>query len=235
MRVTERPIHGAALGTQEGNWGEEMEHFATEKWIDFVNQAVDANEQQLMERHLQQGCKRCKKTVSLWQRVRQSAASETNYQPPEDVVRLAKAAFAGAGLAGRRKGADSRIKLLFDSFLQPAFEGARSVGNGTRQMLYRADPFQIDIHVEATPGRNRIMVTGQLLNLSSPGIIGHDTRIVLSNMRGQVVNAIINQFGEFSGEIESSGDLQLTFASPGSAPIVISLRDALGNLSADEQ
>ena len=234
MRVIGRPSHRGMLGTRKEILGEEMEHFATERWIDFVNQAVDTNEKQSMERHLQQGCKRCRKTVSLWQRVWQSAASEANYQPPEHAVRLAKAAFAEAGLAGQRKGAPSRIKLLFDSFLQPAFEGARSAGASTRQMLYRADPFQIDIQVEAAAGRNRIVVTGQLLNLSNPGILDEGTRIALSNMRGKVVNAMTNQFGEFSGEIENSGDLQMTFASPISAPIVISLRDALGNLSADD-
>jgi len=212
-----------------------MEHFTTGKWIDFVNQAVGASEKQLMEQHLKQGCKRCVKTVSLWQRVRQSAASEANYQPPEEAVRLAKAAFAGAALTGQKKGAGSRIKLLFDSFLQPAFEGARSAGNGTRQMLYRADPFQIDIQVESKHGGNRIAVTGQLLNLSSPGIIDQDARIALSNMQGQVVNAVTNQFGEFSGEIENSGDLQVTFTSPGTPPIVISLRDALGSLPGGER
>jgi len=207
-----------------------MEHFTIEKWIDFVNQAVDTNEKQLLERHLEQGCKRCMKTVSLWQRVRQLAASEASYQPPEGAVRIAKAAFAGAELAGQRKGAGSRIKVLFDSFLQPVFEGARSAGAGTRQMLYRADPFQIDVQVEAKHGGNRIVVTGQLLDLSNPGITGPDARIVLSNMQGHVVNAVTNQFGEFSGEIENSGDLQMTFASPGRQPIVISLRDALGQL-----
>ncbi len=102
-------------------------------------------------------------------------------------------------------------------------------------MLYRADPFQIDVQVEAKPEGNRIVVTGQLLNLSSPAIIGEGARIVLSNMRGHVVHAITNQFGEFSGEIENSGDLQMTFASPGTQPIVISLRDALGALRGDEQ
>ena len=215
---------------QKGIWGVEMEHFTTEKWIDFVNQAMTIDEKELMEKHLRQGCKRCMETVSLWQRVRQSAAAERNYQPPEDTVRLAKAAFAGAGLTGQRKGADSRIKVLFDSFLQPVFEGARSAGAGTRQMLYRADPFQIDVQVEAKPGGNRIVVTGQLLNMSNPEIVGRDTRIVLSNMRGQVVHSVANQFGEFSGEIDNSGDLQMTFASPGGKPIVISLREALGHL-----
>jgi len=212
-----------------------MEHFTIEKWIDFVNQAVDTNDRQLLERHLEQGCKRCMKTVSLWQRVRQLAASEANYQPPEGAVRIAKAAFAGTGLAGQRKGAGSRIKVLFDSFLQPVFEGARSAGAGTRQMLYRADPFQIDVQVEAKHGGNRIVVTGQLLDLSNPGIMGPDVRIVLSNMQGHVVNAVTNQFGEFSGEIENSGDLQMTFASPGEQPIVISLRDALGALPGNER
>jgi hypothetical protein len=130
-----RSIHWGVLGTRKGIWGEQMDHFTTQNWIDFVNQAVDTNEQQLMERHLKQGCKRCNKTVSLWQKVRQSAASEANYQPPEHAVRIAKATFAGAALAGQGKGAGSRIKVLFDSFLQPVFEGARSASAGTRQML----------------------------------------------------------------------------------------------------
>src|SRR3989449_2741730 len=160
-----------------------MKHFTTENWIDFVNQAVDVSERKLMEQHLKQGCQRCTKTVALWKRVRQSAASETNYQPPEDAVRIAKATLAGAGLTDQRKGAGSRIKVLFDSFLQPVFEGARSAGAGTRQMLYRADPFQIDVHLEAKPGSNRILVTGQLLDLSNPDIIARDTRVLLSNMR----------------------------------------------------
>ena len=207
-----------------------MKHFTTEKWIDFTNQAVAVNEKALMEKHLEQGCKRCMEAVSLWQKVRHSAAAEGIYQPPEDSVRLAKAVFVGAGLKGLGKGTGSRIKVLFDTFLQPVFEGARSAGAVTRQMLYRADPFQIDVHLEAKPGSNRIMVTGQLLDLSNPEIVARDTRIFLSNMRGQVVHAVANQFGEFSGEIDNSGDLQLTFASPGATPIVISLREALGHL-----
>ena len=214
----------------KGFWGEEMEHFTIEKWIDLANQVLATNEKVLMEKHLEQGCKRCMETVSLWQKVRQSAAAEGNYRPSEDSVRLAKAVFAGAGLMGQRKGTGSRIKVLFDSFLQPVFEGARSAGTTTRQMLYRADPFQIDVQLEVKPGGNRIVVTGQLLDLSNPEIVAQDTRILLSNMRGQVVQTVVNQFGEFSGEVDNSGDLQMTFTGPGGKPIVISLREALGHL-----
>jgi hypothetical protein len=207
-----------------------MEHFTTEKWIDFVNEVVTTGEKVLMEKHLGQGCRRCMGTVSLWQKVRQSAAVEGNYQPPEASVRLAKAAFVGAGLKRQEKGAGSRVKVLFDSFLQPVFEGARSAGSTTRQMLYRADPFQIDIQVEAKLGSGRIVVTGQLLDLSNPEIIARGIGILLSNMRGNVLHTVANEFGEFSGEIDNSGDLQMTFAGPGGNPIVISLREALTRL-----
>jgi hypothetical protein len=207
-----------------------MAHFKTEKWIDYMNQAVTAEESERMEAHLKQGCKRCEETVSIWQKVQRSAAMERSYHPPADTVRLAKAAFVGAGSKAQRRAASSRIQVLFDSFLQPAFAGARSAGCGIRQMLYRADPFQIDLQLEARPGGNRVLVTGQLLHLDKPEVAVKDTRVVLSNMRGQVIYTAANQFGEFSGEVENSGDLQLTFANPGGTPIVISLQEALGNL-----
>lgn len=207
-----------------------MEHFSVEKWIDFVNQAVTTNEQQQMDKHLSLGCSSCQKTVSLWQRVRASAAAEGNYQPPESAVRIAKAAFAGAGLGSTAIGADSKVKLLFDSFLQPMLAGVRSAGAGTRQMLYRADPYQIDVQLEMKPGANRVVVTGQLMNLGNPKVSATGTRILVSNMHGDVVHTIANQFGEFSGEVKNSGDLQVTFATPSGEPIVISLREALGRM-----
>jgi hypothetical protein len=207
-----------------------MEHFNVEKWIEFVNQAVNANEKVRMDKHLELGCQSCQASVSLWQRVRASAAVEGNYQPPESAVRIAKAAFSGVGLAQRNKGSANPVKVLFDSFLQPILEGVRSSGAGTRQMLYRADPYQIDVQLEMKPSSNRIVVTGQLLNLSDPKIIAAGTRILVSNMHGDVVHAVANQFGEFSGEIKNSGDLQITFATPSGEPIVISLREALGRL-----
>jgi hypothetical protein len=217
------------MGCREDSGGL-MEHFSVEKWIDFVNQAVTTNERQQMDKHLSLGCELCHETVSLWQRVRSSAAAEGNYQPPESAVRIAKAAYASTGLFPPNKGAKSNVRLLFDSFLRPVLAGVRSAGAGTRQMLYRADPYQIDVQLELKPGGNRVVVTGQLLNLSNPKLIATGTRVLMSNMQGDVMHASANEFGEFSGEVKNSGDLQLTFATPSGEPIVISLREALGRL-----
>jgi hypothetical protein len=207
-----------------------MKHFETQEWIDFVNHVVKGNQQEAMQKHLATGCKRCTETLSLWQKVGRTAAPEASYQPPAGTVRLAKAAFSTAGMAQPQKESRGVVEVLFDSFLQPAVAGARSLVIGTRQMLYRADPYQIDIQIEPKPGSNRLVITGQLLDLSHPGVIGRDMPITLSNRRGNTVMAATNQFGEFSGEIENSGDLELTVPGEGEKPIVISLRNALGNL-----
>ena len=212
-----------------------MKHFTTEEWINFVNEAVSPRDREEMENHLKEGCKRCRETVFMWQRVRKSAVAEHNYQPPAGTLRIVKAAFLAGSPKGQRKESRSRISVLFDSLLQPVVEGARSAATDSRQMLYRADPFQIDLQIEAKPGGNDLQVTGQLLDLSNPGIVGKDVNITLSNLRGHVVHAVSNQHGEFTCDIKNSGDLQITFASERGEPIMISLRDALGRLSQDDK
>jgi hypothetical protein len=207
-----------------------MKHFKTEEWVDYVNQVVSGGQQRAMQKHLATGCKRCTKTVSLWQKVRTAAPSikEASYQPPAEVVRVAKAAYLTSGLNTKKAEAPrGLIEVLFDSFLQPAVAGARSTVTGTRQMLYRADPYQVDVQIEGKPEGNRLVVTGQLLDVSRPDILGQEVQVTLSNHRGMVVHMATNQFGEFRGEIDNTGDLEISFQGHQENPVVISLRDAL--------
>lgn len=95
-------------------------------------------------------------------------------------------------------------------------------------MLYRADPFRIDLLIESLAGGQSVVVTGQLLDLRYPKIVGDNLQVTLSNLRGRVVQATTNQFGEFRQEIENSGNLELKFHGANHKPVVISLRDDLG-------
>ena len=205
-----------------------MKHFPPEEWIDFVTRVVCTRRKEMMKEHLEQGCKRCSKMVSLWQRVRRTAEAEANYKPPGGAVRIAKASYAGPNLTEEQERPDVLAELLFDSLLQPVLEGIRSLSNGTRQMAYRADPFQIDLLIESQTGGRSVVVTGQLLDLRHPELVGHDLQITLSNLRGRVIQAATNQFGEFREEIENSGNLELKFHGANHKPVVISLRDDLG-------
>ena len=123
--------------------GTTMKHFTTEEWIDFVNESAPHTKQQAMQEHLANGCQGCEEKFALWQKVRSTAASEANYQPPADAVRMVKAEYARARMGSHDREAKSLVEVLFDSFLQPEVAGARSRATGARQMLFRADSFQI--------------------------------------------------------------------------------------------
>jgi hypothetical protein len=207
-----------------------MKHFSTEQWIDFANEAVAASRRQEMEKHLKEGCPRCAKTMSLWQKVRQTAKSAAGYQPPVDSVRIAKAGFPVSRPGGKRAKAPGLVEVLFDSFLQPLVQGARSSGSEVRQMLYRAEPYQIDVQIEASPAPNKLVVTGQLLDLRNPDVPGRGVPVIISNLRGHVVQTVTNEFGEFREEIRVSSDLELKLLGDDEKAVIISLRDALGRL-----
>jgi hypothetical protein len=207
-----------------------MKHFTTEEWIDFVNQVAADSKKVAMQEHLQKGCKRCRESLELWQKVRRAGAAERSYQPPADIVHAAKVAFVASSRATKSKRPASVIELLFDSFLQPAFAGTRSAASGMRQMLYRADPYQVDIQIEAKPDGTRLLVTGQLLDVSKPDQVCREVQVLLSNRRGSVVRTVTTPFGEFRGEIDNSGDLELLLPRGDSSPIVISVRNALDQL-----
>jgi len=206
-----------------------MAHFTTEDWIDFENQVISRSKRYEMQRHLNSGCKRCARTVAVWQRVHQTAAEEANYQPPQNSLRAVKAAFTSSRPAKKRGKILTAVEVLFDNFLQPALAGARSSAGATRQMLYRVDPYQLDVQIEAKPASNHLGVTGQLLNVTGAAIIGREVPVKLSNRRGHVVRTVTNEFGEFRGDIEGTGDLEISFSGPSGKAIVISLRDPLGH------
>jgi hypothetical protein len=135
--------------------------------------------------------------------------------------------LAIAGVGSIRQQADTSAELLFDSFLQPASAGLRSGSIGLRQMLYRADPYQIDLQIEADREHNRLLVAGQLLDVSHPEMACRSVQVTLSNLRGNPVNAATNHFGEFLAEVENSGDLELSFLGHSGKRIVILLRGAV--------
>ena len=204
-----------------------MKHYSTEEWIDFVNGTKPLLGRQEMQKHLDTGCKLCSQTVAVWQKVQRSAAGEESFAPPADIVRMAKAEFANAGFKPKSGVIGIIADLVFDSFQAYAVAGARSAGMQTRQMLFSANPFQIDLNIEAKPGETRLSVTGQLMDTSQPDSVGRGVPVTLSNRRGQTIQTVTNNYGEFHGEIENRGDLELSFPGKGEKPVVVSLRDAL--------
>ena len=211
-----------------------MKHFNAVERSDLLHHVAASDRQKMMPGH--QGVRRYHyvQTTALWQKFADAAVVEARYQPAPEKVRFVKAAFALSGLAAKRQEMGGVIQLLYDSFSQPLTVGIRSAPRRIRQLLYRAEPYQIDLQIELRPEGNRLVVTGQLLDVSRPEMVGRDVQVMLSDGREYIVNTVTNEFGEFRAEVENSGDLELSLLSPGGKPIVVLVRGALERASGSE-
>jgi len=221
------PNAGEAKGVFKMLSGGIMKHLSEEDAVNFVNQVMSAEERLESQKHLESGCKRCAEVVAIWQRVREATSVEAEFQPPAGVVRIAKAAFAATGLEKVQGG----LKLLFDSSLQPAAIGVRSAASDTRQLLYGIGPYLIDLYISARPGGKAISVTGQLMNSKFPERILSAVPIVVGNGTGTMILATTNNFGEFQGEVEYGGDLELRLPGQDGNEIVIRLGCLIAGLA----
>lgn len=120
----------------------------------------------------------------------------------------------------------TRVELLVDSFLEPGLRG-QSAAYTQRHLLYRAEPYHLDLLIEMHPDGNRLIVTGQLLDLSHPVIFGRDVKIALSNGRQGFLSLNTSELGEFWGEIENSGELAVSLMVR-NREIAVSMRHVLG-------
>jgi hypothetical protein len=208
-----------------------MRHFKTVEWRDSVKHLATDNLQRTMRTRGRTRRIRDVETAGVRQRIANAAAAEASYQSTAESVHGARAAFGAASLAASTQETDGRIHLIYDSFSHTAPAGTRSAATGIRQMLYRADPYQIDLQVELQPETNRLVVTGQLMDLGHPEMFGRGVQVMLSDGREFIVNTVTNEFGEFRSEVKNSGDLELSLLGLSGKPIVILLRSVLDQSS----
>jgi hypothetical protein len=128
-------------------------------------------------------------------------------------------------LKNEGRGPRTRVELLFDSFATPAF-GARSTARTQRNLLYRAEPYQIDLLIEPQPESNRLRITGQLLDTSDPALFGQGVKVTLWDGLQSFVFLRTSEWGEFLGEIENSGEL-IVALKIAAREIVISIQNVL--------
>lgn len=178
-----------------------MKHHTSEKWSDFVRGAASPRENAEMQKHLDEGCKECKRTAAVWSTVLKMARREAGYQPPDRTVRLAKSYFAMCGM-GKKTSLVPRIaKLVFDSIREPLLAGVRSTGVTSRHFVYRSGPLLIDIWMEQAPEFAPMGMTGQILNQASPNQPVKDAVVMLWGDTTDLVFARTNAFGEFHLEV----------------------------------
>ncbi len=203
-----------------------MSCFDIEKWVDFVRHAMPAEQMTEMQRHLDMRCPGCTTDLRVWQCLLDLATKEASYEPPEDVLRIAKAVFAQHMPRKANSIAPTIATLIFDSFRQPRPVGIRASRRPLpQQLLYAAGAYLVDVRVEGGP--TRLALVGQILNSAKPGEAIKNVPIALLIGDQPVAKAVSSAFGEFEFEFEfqPGKDLHLAIGVQGENSISISLRD----------
>jgi hypothetical protein len=201
-----------------------VRHYSEVSWADFMRNLVPAEERTAMQRHLDGGCEQCGATLQMWREVFSVASGEKAVTPPPDVVHLVKAEFAVAGPV-----ADRKVRLIFDSTLQPATAGVRG-SVSARQLLYETDDFCIDLRLQPHREARLTSVIGQVLSRARSS--GHSTNAMpvrLCSRDASIAETVTNQFGEFHLEFDHSHDLHLAIGWDLNNAIVLPLYGARPN------
>jgi len=180
-----------------------MTHLDLADIADFVRGVAPPPARAAMERHLALGCEQCRKAVALLDAVATTGREDARWEPPAAIVRLATAIMPRP-VAFRRR---LLGRLVFDSFSQPLPVGVRSLRRRSRQVMYRAGGYFVDLRVDAEQAPRRVSLVGQVASREagvprpSEAYLVHGSRTVLS--------APINEFGEFAMEYTPGARLRL--------------------------
>jgi hypothetical protein len=209
-----------------------MKHFDISQWTDFGRGMVSGPERVAMETHLSvQGCARCRATLDLVRGVVSVARAADRNTPPDYAVRCAKA--LSALLQPQKARFPSLIAhLIYDSFRDPLPAGMRSQDRLSRQALYEAGDFCLDLRLEHDRGTPLVTLVGQLTNRTAPDSSVPEAPVLLMARNNVVAHTVSNPFGEFQMEYAPSRSLRLCVPlDPSGKRIEVSLNRLAGETS----
>jgi hypothetical protein len=99
--------------------------------------------------------------------------------------------------------------LVFDSFREPLPAGVRSQHRVSRQTLYEAGDYAVDLRQEHERGGARVTMVGQVASRKEPGRALAGVAVVLSSGSSVLAKTVSNEFGEFQMEYPPARDLRL--------------------------
>ena len=186
-----------------------MKHFSAEQWVDFIREMVPANQGSAMEQHLRRGCNECLHASSVWWKVREVAAREAAYTPPESAVRVVRSLQVARRPLPVPTLSTLLAELIWDSRREFVVAGVRTLSASPQQMLYQAGEFAIDMRLEPISGSSRFAVIGQILNSVRPGDKAADIPVTVEAEGCAVGATRTNDHGEFRVEFTGGSHISI--------------------------
>jgi hypothetical protein len=185
-------------------------HLSSETALDFIGGRMAKDEESFWQRHLET-CNQCTEDVGLWRQLetdlKRSHLKSISYEVLNKVTGF---------FPYRRDESHSSLRsviatLIFDSFRQPALAGARGSAASARQLVMRAEEFDIHIKVWGDPDSRQIL--GQLLPRNGQNFL-RVARFHLLRNGERVESTAVDEIGEFHFTDVPEGDLSLQIDLP---------------------
>jgi hypothetical protein len=184
------------------------QHYTSERWVDFVRGVSSEPDKIELSQHLASGCRRCQTQVDWLRKVSDSTAADAAYQVPEHLLRSARALFSLNRPAALPKLSVVVARLVFDSFRTPSLAGVRSQRLVTRQAMFEAGDYCLDLRMEREPGATQAALVGQIANRAHPE--DKMARLPIVLVSGETVaKTLSNEFGEFQISYQPRTPLKL--------------------------
>ena len=187
-----------------------MSHFEIGAWVDFARGCAAEAERAAMEAHLAGGCRRCRGTVDLLQRVVVAVRADGLIDPPADVVHCAEA--ISALQRPRASGTWTVARLVYDSLREPLPAGLRADAHAARHAVFESATCSSTCGSSANRIASRCGSVGQLTHRADPNRMMTVSPVLLLNRKAVIGHAVSNRFGEFQMDYPPGRDLH--FVSP---------------------
>lgn len=170
-----------------------MAHLTLDQITDRALGLADEATRERIERHLATGCRRCNRMAEMIALVRRVTAFDAAHQPGAGALRTVKA--LGGFQRRRRRKRRVRMRLSFDSYLQPATAGLRNLAQESRHLVFYAQEYALDLRLDCERSARDLVVVGQLMNRDQ-GPIGGAAAYLLAGEE-VVSHATTGGLGEF--------------------------------------
>jgi len=185
---------------------------ASDQLLDFLQGNLPEEKREAVERHLAAGCPRCRRQVSHLRDLLEVLANPRLMDPPEWLLHHAFVLFRQQKMEPAPSGL-SRLWafLVMDNFAESRLLGLRHVGLPSRQLLYRAGSYDIDVLIERSEVAPGVDLMGQVLPIAEDAPPLGEIEVELRQGENVVGTAKVNALGEFLFEGISEGvyDLRL--------------------------
>jgi hypothetical protein len=184
-------------------------HYDITEWADYARNLAPAEKHREMQAHLEAGCSKCDKLQQLFSKFALVCAREQALEVPSYAERSVKALFALGKESHRSAFQRLWATLMYDSANDPQPVGVRGTHQISRQVLFHAGDYSVDLRFEHEKGSASMVLVGQIANQKAPEELMSNLPVILLAGTREVSRSISNSFGEFQMEYVPESDLRL--------------------------